>query len=90
MYLHLGNDAVVCKREVLAIFDLDNTSQSHITRSFLARAEKQKQLVNAAGAELPKSFVLADAPGAAQSVYLCQLNSSTLSRRAEGTGLEAF
>ena len=36
MYLHLGNDVVVRKTEVLAVFDLDNSSQSHLTRAFLS------------------------------------------------------
>ena len=40
MYLHLGNDIVVRKREVLGIFDLDITSQSVRTRAYLAAAEE--------------------------------------------------
>ena len=47
MYLHLGNDAVVRKEDILAVFDLDNTSQSHLTRSYLAAAEKSGSVVNA-------------------------------------------
>ncbi|MBR1660259.1 MAG: DUF370 domain-containing protein [Oscillospiraceae bacterium] len=87
MYLHLGNDAVVCKREVLAIFDLDNSSQSHLTRAYLAAAEKSGSVVNAAGDELPKSFVVCAAEGG-QTVYLSQLNPSTLLRRSESPGIE--
>ena len=82
MYLHLGNDVVVRKRDVLAVFDLDNSSQSHLTRAFLAAAEKRGEVVNASGGELPKSFVLC-AEGAHQTVYLSQLNSSTLLKRSE-------
>ena len=82
MYLHLGNDVVVRKRDVLAVFDLDNSSQSHLTRAFLAAAEKRGEVVNASGGELPKSFVLCS-DGARQTVYLSQLNSSTLFRRGE-------
>ena len=87
MYLHLGADAVVQKREVLAVFDLDNTSQSHLTRSYLAAAERAGSVVNAAGDELPKSFVVCAGDGK-QTVYLSQLNPSTLLRRSEGTGIE--
>ena len=32
MYLHLGQGVVVPYRDVLALFDLDNTSASHLTR----------------------------------------------------------
>ena len=78
MYLHLGNGFVVRKDEILAVFDLDNSSQSHLTRDFLARAEQAGNVVNAAGAELPKSFVIAG-----RNVYLCQYNSSTLAKHHE-------
>jgi len=82
MYLHLGNDVVVRKRDVLAVFDLDNSSQSHLTRAFLAAAEKRGEVVNAAGSELPKSFVVCAAEER-QTVYLSQLNSSTLLKRSD-------
>ena len=87
MYLHLGNDIAVRKTDILAVFDLDNSSQSIITRKFLAAAEKAGRVVNAAGAELPKSFVLCES-GGGQRVYLCQLNASTLQRRSESLGIE--
>jgi len=88
MYLHLGNDTLVRKSEILAIFDLDNTSQSIQTRAFLSAAEKAGHVINAAGAEIPKSFVVCAAPDGGQIVYLSQLNSSTLLRRSDSMGLE--
>ena len=36
MYLHLGAGAVVRKDSIVGVFDLDNTSQSHLTRKYLA------------------------------------------------------
>ena len=87
MYLHLGNDIAVQKRDILALFDLDNSSQSHLTRAFLAAAEKSGRVINAAGDELPKSFVVCCSEGE-QTVYLSQLNPSTLLRRSELTGIE--
>jgi len=87
MYLHLGNDIVVRKTEVLAVFDLDNSSQSRLTRAFLARAQQRGEVINAAGEELPKSFVLCEAAGR-RRIYLSQLNSSTLLKRSESLGLE--
>ena len=87
MYLHIGNDFVVRKSEVVAVFDLDNTSQSIQTRRFLSRCEKEGRVVNASGFELPKSFVVCSEP-MGQRVYLSQLNSSTLLRRNEQMGIE--
>ena len=87
MYLHLGNDVTVRKEDVLGIFDLDNSSSSYLTKKYLARAEKAGQVINAAGMELPKSFVVCAHPQG-QRLYLSQLNSSTLLKRNEGNGLE--
>ena len=38
--------------------------------------------------EIPKSFVVCDHPYHRQIVYLSQLNSTTLQKRAESAGLE--
>ena len=80
MYLHLGNGVVVRKSEVLGVFDLDNTSASHITRKYLSQAEKENRVVSVAEGELPKSFVVC-ATQSGQKIYLCQLNSSTIGMR---------
>ena len=87
MYLHLGNDFVVRKSDIVAIFDLDNTSQSIQTRNYLSHCEKSGRVVNASGFELPKSFVVCSRPDG-QWVYLSQLNSSTLLRRSDQSGIE--
>lgn len=55
MYLHLGAGAVVRKDSIVGVFDLDNTSQSHLTRKYLAAAEKSGHVVNVAE-DIPKSF----------------------------------
>ncbi len=83
MYLHLGGDVSVRTGDIVMIGDLDNASFSRITRDFLARAEKEGRVVSAAGEELPKSFVVCRNRGGKDRVYLSQLNSSTLLRRAE-------
>ena len=91
MYLHLGQSVVTPHSDVIGIFDLDITSQSHITRAFLARAEKSGQVVNVSE-ELPKSFVLCQSPGrrarGGQRVYISQMSAATLLRRAEGNSFE--
>ena len=46
MYLHLGQDIVVLDSDIIGIFDLDNSSYSHITREFLKRATDNKQIIN--------------------------------------------
>ena len=87
MYLHLGADAAARWDEVVGVFDLDNSSRSHLTRAFLAAAEKRGQVRSAAEEELPKSFVVCSG-ATGQTVWLSQLNPSTLCRRSEAAGIE--
>ena len=82
MYLHLGQSVVVPFRDVVGILDLDNTTASHRTRSFLTRAEKEGRVVNVSE-DLPKSFVLCVGRDGRRTVYISQLSPATLLRRAE-------
>ena len=79
MYLHLGSGAVVRRADIIGIFDLDNTSQSHITRKYLAAAEKSGQVINVAE-DIPKSFVICN-DGKNTKVYLSQMATQTLFKR---------
>lgn len=81
MYLHLGKGRIVNTEEIIGIFDLDITSQSHITRKYLSMAEKAGQVINASE-DIPKSFVVCW-DGKERSLYLCQMAAATLLRRAE-------
>ena len=57
MYLHLGQSVVVPFRDIIGIFEMDNTTSSRLTRDFLARAERDGRVVDISG-DLPKSFAL--------------------------------
>lgn len=87
MYLHLGKNVVVAKKDVVTVCDLDNTSQSHITRAYLEAAEKNSQVVNVCD-DLPKSFVVCTRDDGTQVLYLSQLASATLLKRAETLSIE--
>lgn len=80
MYLHLGQDCVVREKTVIGIFDLDNTSTSKITRDFLSRAEREGR-TEIVSDDLPKAFTVT-AEGGVSRVYLTQLSSQTLIKRA--------
>lgn len=86
MYLHLGQDSVVPEKNVIAVFDLDNTSQSYLTRDFLKKAEKKGHVITVSD-DLPKSFVVVSEKGESR-VYLSQLAPATLQKRAEAGFLE--
>ena len=80
-YLHLGKGFVVPDSEIVGIFDLDITSQSHLTRKFLAAAEKAGEVVSASE-DLPKSFVVCERRGH-RTLVLSQMNTATLLKRSE-------
>ena len=80
MYLHLGQDTVVCDSDVLGIFDLDTSTVSKATRDYLAAAEKKKRVVNVSF-ELPKSFVVCSEKRGGVKVYISPISSSTLKKR---------
>ena len=81
MYLHLGAGAVVRTDSIVGVFDLDNTSQSHLTRKYLANAEKNGQVVNVAE-DIPKSFVVCRDRDET-TVYLSQMSPQTLYKRLD-------
>ena len=87
MYLHLGQSVVVHQKDIIGIFDLDNTTFSFRTRKFLERAEREGRAV-AVSEDLPKSFVLYQGKDGAAVIYLSQLSSATLRGRAENNSFE--
>lgn len=87
MYLHLGQNEMIPAKNLIGIFDLDHASWSKRTREFLAAAEKEGVVLDICG-DIPRSFVVCDHPYHPQIVYLSQLSSSTLQKRAESPQLE--
>ena len=85
MYLHLGKGTVINTKYIIGIFDLDITSQSHLTRKYLSMAEKAGQVINAAE-DIPKSFVVCS-EDSRLTVYLSQMATATLLRRSESGSL---
>lgn len=79
MYLHLGQNVVVPHKAVIGIFDLEVTSQSKVTREFLARVQKEG-LVEEVSHEIPASFVLFHRDGKTR-VFLSQISATTLGKR---------
>lgn len=80
MYLHLGQDTIIREKDIIGIFDLDNTTVSKKTREFLNKAEKDGK-VTTVTMDLPKSFVVC-AGEREEKVYLSQLSPATLKKRS--------
>ena len=86
MFLHLGEDTVVRSREVVGIFDIEQTTIGRPTRDFLADAEKGGRVVTVSP-ELPRSFVVCHHPDRGETVYICQISAATLRKRAGNANL---
>ena len=80
-YLHIGQNVMLEDKRIIGIFDLDITSQSKITRTFLNQAEEEGVVLTAIE-DIPKSFIVCDHPYHRQIVYISQLNASTLAKRS--------
>ncbi len=79
MFLHLGNECVVKKGDIIGVFDIENTSVSKDTKAFLAAVSKMGKVVYVTN-ELPKSFVVCERDGKI-TTYISQISVATLRKR---------
>ena len=79
MYLHLGQEVLIKKTDIIGIFDLDKATVSKRTRTFLTAKEKEGCVINVA-TDLPKSFILCKKEEKTV-VYISQISAQTLLKR---------
>lgn len=75
MYIHLGNNTAVSDKEIIGIFDIENTSVNKNTREFLANAGKNKKTVYVSN-EMPKAYVLCES-----GVFVTAVSPLTIRKR---------
>ena len=81
MYLHIGSNKNIREKDIIGIFDIDNSTISHTTRQYLAKAESRGE-VSAACEELPRAFVLYREKSK-NKICFSQLSSTALLGRCE-------
>ena len=81
MYIHLGQDTLVKKKDIIGIFDLDTATVSKRTRDYLSKAEKKGMVINVS-TELPKSFIVCQHKNE-KKIYISQISTATLLKRSE-------
>ena len=79
MFLHLGENVAVPIKDIIGIFDLQNTMYSSDTIQFLRLAEEDG-FVQRITEEQPKSFIIAEVNNKSK-IYLSPISSTTLSKR---------
>ena len=80
MYLKIGQDTVISDKNILGIFDLDNTTVSKSTREYINTASKNGECITVSIEELPKSFIVV-AENNKKEIYILPLNTSTIFKR---------
>jgi len=81
VFLHLGENVVVPIKDVIGIFDMQNTMYSSDTIQFLRLAEEDG-FVERISKEKPKSFVIAEVDKKSK-IYLSPISSATLTKRTD-------
>ncbi|MBQ7034392.1 MAG: DUF370 domain-containing protein [Clostridia bacterium] len=79
MYLHLGQEVLIRKSDIIGIFDLDKATVSKRSRMFLAAKEREGKVVYVT-TDLPKSFIVCE-NGGESVVYISQISAQTLLKR---------
>ena len=80
MLIHLGNDVVVNSKNIVGIFDIENTTTVKNTSKILENATKENRVVTVSF-EMPKSFIVCIENGI-EKIYISQISVSTLRKRA--------
>ena len=78
MYIHLGEKTVINDREIIGIFDIENTTVSKITRDYLSKNEKKKN-VYYVSADLPRSFIVCEG----RRIFVSHLSPGPVAKRSE-------
>ncbi len=86
MYLYLGKDTVLQAKDIIGIFDLEKSTVSNHTKSFLSKATKA-DIVENVSYDMPKSFIVFDTDNKRKirhknhRVYISPISTQTLLKR---------
>ena len=84
MFIHIGHDTVIIAKEIIGVFDMENTTVMKKTVDYLNLAEKNGQVKNVAPYELPKSFIVCQEP-AGKIIYISPVSVGTILKRIEAS-----
>lgn len=78
MYLHLGDDVIIRNKDIIGIFDIENTSTGQITKDFLNQNSKKIISVNF---DMPKAFIISKGVNNKENIYISPISVTTLKKR---------
>ena len=77
MFLHLGGDVVVPKKDIIAIFDV-KTKQSPVTREFMEIARDEGFIKNISDKNKEKSYIITT-----KDIFISPISCTTLKKRSK-------
>ncbi len=80
MYLNIGTEILIKDKDIIGIFDLDNTTVNKATREYINTAEKNGECITVSFEDLPKSFIVTTKNNR-KKIYISPLNTSTIFKR---------
>ncbi len=80
MYINIGTEVLIKDKDILGIFDLDNTTVSKSTREYINKAEKNGECLTISFEDLPKSFIVTTKSDK-KEIFISPLNTSTIFKR---------
>lgn len=83
MYLHIGGNHVIDRRDIIGVFDIENSTVSNITREYLRKKEKEGRVITIKS-DMPKSFIVVNKEKEIY-VYLSSISPGTLKKRFDGS-----
>lgn len=84
MFLHVGNNKQIRTKDIIGIFDTDNTTVSSVSRKYLTNAQRN-DLIESANEEIPKSFILYKNKNKEYKICFSQISTSALKLRISET-----
>ena len=90
MYIHIGNNVILRKKQVIGIFDMDNATVSPITRGYLSGEQKAGRVNSVSPLEIPKSFIVYLENGKSRVYFSPLSQSSLMGRMREDLKIENF
>ena len=88
MFLHIGNDVYLAEKDIIAIMNLDTSSVSKHTQLYLKNSELNNNVETICD-DIPKTFVITRKNNK-DKVYLTNISSATLIKRAENDAIVNF
>ncbi len=82
MLINIGQNRIVSDKDIIGIFDLDNTTVCKSSRDYINNAVKSGNCITVSMDDLPKSFIVC-IEKEQRNVYISPLNTSTIYKRIE-------